>query len=418
MITDGQQMTIEYMHNSHGAERSHRVHQRSFLCIQRSRTDTTRSSQTSFWQSNLMRLAALCALLSLFAFAELNMAHAGEVKTIFGSGKDGFNGDQQPFLETHSGQPFGLVIGPDGALYFCEYTGHIIRRLDLEKQTVTTIAGTPGKKGFAGDGGPATKALMNEPHELRFTPAGDIVIADMRTHTIRKIDGKSGMISTLAGTGTAGFSGDGGPAEKAQLNMPHSIQIDPAGDLLICDTGNHRVRKVDMKTGLISTAYGTGEKKPAKDGDPQVGTPLNGPRSIDFTPDGDMILALREGNAVYRFPKGEAKLVHIAGVGGKPSLVGDGIDARKAILGAPKGAAVDVNGDIYLADTETHTIRVIRAKTGLIETVIGDGKAGDGPDGDAKTCRLNRPHGVFITKEGLLLVGDSSNNKIRVLPLR
>jgi DNA-binding beta-propeller fold protein YncE len=375
-------------------------------------------SPSSLFALSRLRRFLVGTMATLLLGSLLPLADAGEVKTLFGSGKGGFNGDDKPFLETDSGQPFGLVIGPDGALYVCEYTGHLIRRLDLATGKVSTFAGVPGKKGYAGDGGPATQALMNEPHELRFTPAGDMVIADMKTHTIRKIDHKTGIMTTLAGTGTAGFSGDGGPANKAQLNMPHSIQLDPAGGLLICDTGNHRVRKVDLETGLITTVYGTGEKKPAKDGDPQVGTPLNGPRSIDFTPSGDMILALREGNAVYRFPKGESNLVHIAGIGGKPAYVGDGIDARKATLGAPKGAAVDANGDIYLADTETHTIRVIRAKDGVIETVVGDGKAGDGPNGDAKKCRLNRPHGVYITKEGQLLIGDSSNNKIRIMPLR
>src|SRR4051794_12851179 len=146
--------------------------------------------------------------------------------------------------DTEVNNPFGLAIGPDGALYFCEVGNQRIRRLDLRAGTITSMAGN-GERGYAGDGGPATSAAMNMPHELCFDGDGNIYVVERDSHAVRRIDRQSGTISTVAGTGEAGFSGDGGPAVSkdstgAQLRQPHSIAFDANGDLLICDIGNHR----------------------------------------------------------------------------------------------------------------------------------------------------------------------------------
>src|SRR5439155_19555376 len=130
-------------------------------------------------------------------------------------------------------------------LYFCDLDNQRIRRLDLGTRRTRTIAGD-GRKGYSGDGGPATAASLNMPHEIQFDPAGHLYIAERDSHVIRKIDGRTGVISTFAGTGVAGFSGDGGPATSAQLRQPHSIAIDAKGRLLICDIGNHRTRRVAL----------------------------------------------------------------------------------------------------------------------------------------------------------------------------
>jgi streptogramin lyase len=222
------------------------------------------------------------------------------------------------------------------------------------------------------------------------------------------------MISTIAGTGKAGFSGDGGAATAAMLRQPHSIALDGDDNLFLCDIGNHRIRRIDHETGVITTFGGTGEKLPTPDGSPLEGTPLNGPRAITFDDDGTLYLALREGNAVYRLDPATHVWQHLAGTG-KQGYSGDGGDARQARLSGPKGIALAPNGDLFLADTESHTIRVIRKATGFIETVVGDGTIGDGPDGDPLTCGLSRPHGVFVTDDGRLFIGDSGNNKVRLL---
>lgn len=339
-------------------------------------------------------------------------AYSAEVVTVAGTGKDVYSGNGGPAVEAGVGGPFGLTLGPDGALYVCEISNHVVRRIDEKTGQISTVAGT-GRKGYAGDGGPATAALLNEPYEVRFDRQGNMYFVEMQNHLVRKVDAKTGRISTVAGTGKRGFSGDGGPAAQAEFNRPHSIALDNSGHLYICDIGNHRVRRVDLKTGVVTTFAGTGERAATPDGAKIEGTPLNGPRALDFA-DGDLYLTLREGNAVFRIDLDAGTLHHLAGTG-KNGYSGDGGDARKALVAGPKGISVASNGDVYLADTESHTIRVIRKDSGIIETIVGDGKLGDGPDGEPRKCRLARPHGVFVDRQGNVYIGDSSNHKVRKL---
>ena len=351
-------------------------------------------------------------VVALTAMQLVSSVFAARVETVAGTGKATWNGDGVA-LSTNVGGPFGVSAGPDGALYVCEIATHVIRRIDQKSGKATTVAGS-GQAGYAGDGGLATKAKLNEPYEVRFDTDGNMFFVEMKNHLVRRVDAKSGVISTVAGTGQAGFSGDGGPATKAMLKVPHSITLDGAGNLYICDIGNHRIRRVELKTGTISTFSGTGERKLTPDGAKVAGTPLNGPRALDFDGKSNLFLALREGNAVYRIDLKSQSLHHLAGTG-KKGYSGDGGPAKLAALSGPKGIAVGPQGDVYLADTESHTIRVVRAATGIIETLVGDGKQGDGPDGDPLKCRLARPHGVFVDRLGGVFVGDSSNHKVRVL---
>jgi len=294
---------------------------------------------------------------------------------------------------------YGLSTGPDGALYICEIGNHVVTRLDLKTKALTVVAGNR-QKGNAGDG-LATDATLSEPYEVRFDKAGDIFFVDMPNSVVKRIDHKSKKISTFAGNGTAGFSGDGGPATQAQFKQPHSIAFDHSGGLLICDIGNNRIRRVDMKTGVINTFAGTGEKGPTPDGAPLAGTPLNGPRAIDVDAKGNLYLALREGNAIYRIDPATKVITHVAGTGEK-GYTGDGGPAKTAKLSGPKGVALSPDGGLYIADTESHTIRRIDLKDGTIKTVLGDGTSGP----------LKRPHGVFVDKKGVLYVADSENNRV------
>jgi sugar lactone lactonase YvrE len=340
----------------------------------------------------------------ILVLAASAMLTGATVRTIAGDGTPGYSDSQV-------NNPYGLVIGPDGALYFCDLDNQRIRRLDLKNRKITTIAGN-GQRGYSGDGGPATEASLNMPHELRFDKPGNIYIAERDNHVIRRVDKKTGRIFTVAGTGTAGFSGDGGPAVKAQLRQPHSIAFDSDERLLICDIGNHRVRRLDLKSGVIDTYAGTGERKPTPDGAAVAGTPLNGPRTIDLDPEGNIYLVLREGNAVYRIDPRTQRIHHIAGTGEK-GYTGDGGSAREAKLSGPKGIAWSRSG-IYIADTESHTIRKIDPR-GVITTVLGTGERGDGPETDPLKCRLARPHGVFVDSNEVLYVGDSEAHRIRIV---
>lgn len=340
-----------------------------------------------------------------------------DVVSIAGTGRDAKTGYGGPATKADVGGPFGITIGPDGALYVCETTTHVIRRVEILRDDktgmISTVAGS-GTKGYSGDGGPTTAAELNEPYEVRFDQNGNMYFVEMQNHVVRRIDAKTGMISTVAGTGKQGFSGDNGPAADATFSRPHSIALDHSGNLYICDIGNHRIRRVDLKSGIVSTFGGTGERDKTPDGSPITGTPLNGPRALDFDGKHSLYLALREGNAVFRIDLKSQKLHHIAGTGMK-GYSGHGDDARKAKLSGPKGIAVAKNGDVYLADTESHTIRVIRAASGIIETVVGDGQQGNGPDGNPLKCRLDRPHGVFVDSENNVYIGDSNNHRVRRL---
>jgi DNA-binding beta-propeller fold protein YncE len=353
----------------------------------------------------MRRRDALQALLAVFAAAPA-MAQGASVSTVIGTGSGGY-GDLQV------NNPYGVVVGPDGALYFCDLDNQRIRRLDLTTRRTLTVAGS-GQRGYSGDGAAATAASLNMPHEIQFDAAGHLYIAERDSHVIRRVDMAAGTISTFAGTGQPGFSGDGGPAAAAELRQPHSIAVDPTRRyLFICDVGNHRVRRVELATAIIDTFAGTGERQPTPDGAPLRGTPLNGPRTMAFDSAGDWYLALREGNAIYRLDSRTLTLHHVAGTG-EQGYSGDGGQARLARLAGPKGLAW-WSDSLYVADTENHVIRQIDLKTGLIRTVLGTGRPGDGPEPDPLRCALARPHGVFVDDRGVLYVGDSEAHRIRAL---
>ena len=332
--------------------------------------------------------------------------------TYAGTGEQGFSGDGGPALKAQLDNPYGVVRGPDGALWFCEYTGQRIRRIAMDG-TISTIAGN-GNRGYSGDGGPAIEASFNLPHELRFDEEGNIFVADMANHVIRRIDVQTGVISTFAGNHQRGYGGDGGAAVSAALNSPHSLQFAPDGRLYICDIGNHVIRRIDMDTGFISTFAGTGKPGPTPDGAPITGTSLNGPRSLDFDGEGNLWLATREGNQVFKFDMNAGIIRHVAGTG-DAGFTGNGGPAKAATLSGPKGIAIDAEGNVWLADTESHSVRMIDVRTGTLELIAGTGTKGDGPDGNPLQCAMNRLHGIFADADGSVFIGDSEAHRIRVL---
>ena len=355
----------------------------------------------------LIRLLPLLVLLAPSA-----QAASWTIATVASTGVQGFGGDGGPATAAKVDNPYGIVRGPDGALWFCEYSGQRIRRLAPDG-TISTVAGT-GQKGYTGDDGPALQASFNLPHELRFDAAGNLFITDMSNHAIRRIDGKTHIITTFAGNRQRGYAGDGGPANQASLNQPHSLQFGPDGSLFICDIGNNVIRRVDMKTGLISTFAGTGKPGPTPDGSPIAGTPLRAPRSMDFDRSGNLWLTTREGNQVFKLDLKAGVIHHMAGTG-ESGFTGNGGPAKLAKLSGPKGIALDAEGNAWLADTESHTVRMINARTGNLEWIAGTGEKGNGADGDPLKCALNRLHGIFVDADGSVYIGDSESNRVRVL---
>jgi sugar lactone lactonase YvrE len=327
------------------------------------------------------------------------------VTTLLGTGVPGYS-------ETQVNNPYGLVIGPDGALYFCDLDNQRIRRLDLATKRLTTVAGN-GERGYGGDGGPAPAAALNMPHEIRFDRLGNLYIAERDNHVIRKVDRATGIISTVAGTGVPGFSGDGGPGARAQLRQPHSLVFDRDGSLLVCDIGNQRIRRLHLDSGIIETYAGTGDARPTPDGAAVKGAPLNGPRTFAMAPNGDLYVALREGNAILRIDRVTETFHRVAGTS-EQGYSGDGGPALNAKLGGPKGLALGPDDMLYVADTENHVIRRIDVRTGIITTVLGTGTRGDGPEPNPVECKLSRPHGV-LAANGALYVSDSEAHRIRVV---
>lgn len=338
---------------------------------------------------------------------------AATISTFAGNGTKGFSGDGGPAHQAQLADPNGVARGPDGRLYICDTANHRIRAVDREG-TIRTVAGS-GAKGFSGDGGPALEAALNEPYEVRFDSAGNVVWVERLSHSVRRLEIATGRIATLAGTGTPGFSGDGGPATKAQLNEPHSLAFDRDGHLYIADVKNHRLRRVDARTGVIETILGTGKREPTPDGAPlSPATPVAGPRALDVDRNGHLWLALREGNALYRLDLARRTVHHVAGTGAK-GHAGDGGPARIALLNGPKGVAVAPDGSILIVDTENHTIRSVNPHRGTILRVAGTGAAGDGPEGDPLGCALDRPHGVYVDADGAVFIGDTETHRVRVI---
>jgi len=356
----------------------------------------------------LLTLLATTSTLRLLPLA----AEQNSISTVAGTGQRGYSGDGGPASLAQINNPYGITIGPDGALYLCDTDNHVVRKVSRDG-SIATVAGN-GKLGYSGDGQKATEASLNEPYEVRFDRQGNLYVVERMNHVVRLVDARTGLIRTVAGNGIAGFSGDEGPAVSASLHEPHSIQLDGKGNLYICDIRNHRVRRVNLKSGIITTFAGTGERAPTPDGAKIAGTPLNGPRAIDFDKQGNLWLALREGNAVYKLDLKRGTLHHIAGTGAQ-GFTGNGGPARLATLSGPKGLSVGPNGNVYLTDTESHSIRMIDVRKQTVELIAGTGDRGDGPEGDPKSCKMSRPHGVFAASDGAIYVGDSEAHRVRVI---
>jgi sugar lactone lactonase YvrE len=316
-------------------------------------------------------------------------------------------GPQISPLFSDAPEPFGVVVGPDGGIYFGDVTNHRVFRIDPTSKVISVVVGR-GESGNDGDGGDPLDAAITQPYEIRFDGDGNLFIVDMLAQVVRRVDSGGRHIETVAGCGKEGFSGDGGPAPSAQLARPHSIELDANGLLYIADIANHRIRVVDLESGQIETFAGTGESMATRVGESLSGNPLHGPRAIAFEADGAMVLGLREGNAIYRVDMKLHTISHIAG-NGEFGYSGDGGAAVAAALAGPKGIALGREGDIILADTESHTVRRIDSR-GIISTIAGTGESGDSLN-PREPC-LNRPHGVFVEASGAVLIGDSDNRRL------
>ncbi|HEY2785544.1 MAG TPA: hypothetical protein VGJ05_11280 [Fimbriiglobus sp.] len=353
--------------------------------------------------------------LLLAGFLSLGFADP-TISTFAGTGERGYSGDGGPAGKARLDNPFHPAFDADGNLYFSDTNNHVVRRIDAKTGIITTVAGC-GIKGYTGDGGPATKARLNEPYGICFDEDGILYIVDRLNYCIRAVDPKTGTISTLAGNGKSAYAGDGKPADQAQFREPNGVTCF-AQSLFVADVKDHRVRRILLNAPgrRVSTFCGTGAGKSDGDGRPCSDAKLFGPRAVAAGPGSILFVVEREGNCVRRIDD-RGIITRFAGTG-KKGYSGDGGPALKATFDGPKEITCDKVGNVYVVDTENEVIRRIDARTNIIITVAGKGKnktPGLGDGGPATRATLGRPHGVAVGPDGGLYIADTLSNKIRLV---
>ncbi len=281
-------------------------------------------------------------------------------------------------------------------------------------QVITTIAGT-GTSGFSGDGGPATSATLSAPTGVAVDSAGNLFIVDMSDNRIRRVSASTGIITTVAGNGAYSFSGDGGPATSASLSQPYGVAVDSAGNVFIADAANNRIRRVSASTGIITTVAGSGPVGFTNggyggDGGPATAARLNFPKAVAVDRADNLLIADSSNSRIRRVSASTGLITTVAGGGSG----GDGGPATSASLAYPYGVAVDSADNILIADTLNQRIRRVSATTGIITTVAGSGTLGYSGDGGlATSASLRMPSGVAVDSAGGLLIADTDNSRVR-----
>jgi sugar lactone lactonase YvrE len=293
----------------------------------------------------------------------------GTLTLVAGIGKRGFSGDGRAAVRARLNHPEGITGDADGNLYVADSENHRIRIVSPDG-VIRTFAGT-GAAGWSGDGEPATWARLNRPMDVAAAPGGSLLVADWGNHRIRLVD-DGGIIVTVAGTGEAGFSGDGGPATAARINEAYGVAAGEDGVWYIADSTNHRVRRVDA-SGVIVTIAGSGEAGHAGDGGPAVKAQFDSPQDLALEPGGGLLVNDEHNHRLRRvLPDGT--VLHFAG-NGTPDLCGDGGLVEDACLNDPEGIAFGPGGDLWLTDGDNHRLRHI-GRDGTITTVAGSGPVG------------------------------------------
>ena len=340
------------------------------------------------------------------------VAPAGTINTVAGNGAAGFGGDGGQATSAEIDWPTGLAVDSGGDLFITDYSRlRVLTPMTStasSSYTISTVVGN-GTTAFSGDGGPASSAALYEPADVAVDGAGNLYIADTFNYRIRKVT-PAGAISTVAGNGISGFNADGGPATSAELGDPYGVAVDSAGNLYIADTMNSRIRKV-TPAGTISTVAGNGTGGFSGDGGPATSAELSAPFGVAVDGVGNLFIA-DTTNSRIRKVTSAGTISTVAG-NGTFGFSGDGGPATSAGLSAPFGVAVDGAGNLFVADAQNNRIRKV-TPTGTISTVAGNGTAGvSGDGGQATSAELNRPLGVVVDSAGNLFIADTSNSRIR-----
>lgn len=395
----------------------------------------------------------------------LQSIQVGSIGTIAGTGDPGWAGDAGPATAALLNEPKNVALDAVGNLYVADSENHVIRKVDAHTGIIQTIAGTitadvalsaaepmvdlvdedpladpvaqpgaaytqqpdlsgmvryvsgakSGDRRFSGDGGPATHATLNFPSAVAVADDGTVYIADTWNHCIRRVDPHTAVISTIAGTGQAKWSGDGGPAENAALNEPVALTLDGRGRLYVADQSNNRVRRIDLTSGLMTTVVGTGESGYNGDGALGTETALAGPSGLAVGRDGSLYVADTFNGRIRKFDARTETVETVVGGTGEFQFV-PGENEASPNLSRPYAIALHPDGRLFITDTDHHLIRIWDFQKREMSLLAGNGKAefsGDGrnpPDGS-----LNYPFGVALDSHGHVYIADTFNHRIRVV---
>jgi gliding motility-associated-like protein len=346
-----------------------------------------------------------CLVLPCFSFCQI-------INTIAGTGKVGYTGNGGPATSAELNAPAAARVDDSGNVYIVDFNNQVIRKVSASG-IITTIAGN-GIGGYIGDGGPATAAELKDPDDLTFDSLGNIYITDGFYSIIRKVTISTGIITTVAGNGTWGFSGDGGQATAAQLFTPTGVYIDKRHNCMyIADEQNNRIRKVDMISGIITTVAGNGTSTYTGDGGPATAAALYFPVSVKTDITGNVYIDDASNNRIRKIDVATGIITTIVG-NGKKGFAGDGGQATSAEVNTLNDVALDTLGDIYIADGGNNRIREIDKNTGIITTIVATGKAGfKGDGGPAILSEIFDPTSVSFDRHGNYYISDGENERIR-----
>ncbi|CAI4030869.1 SGL domain-containing protein [Nitrospira tepida] len=396
---------------------------------------------------------------------------SGIITTIAGVGESGCSGDGGPALLARLNEPKQVAVDVHGNLYIADAENHLIRKVEAATGVITTVAGRgesgasipsagsdhvsevtdgadedplsdpvpqtegrfaqladlggtvrfvvgkaqDGSAHYAGDEGPAVKARLNFPSAVAVDADGTLFIADTMNHRVRRVDARTGIITTIAGTGQRRFSGEGGPAVKAALNEPAALALDGRGGLYVADQSNNRVRRIDLATGVIVTVAGTGEAGYTGDGMPAIEAGLAGPSGLAWGEDGTLYVADTFNGRIRAVDSVTGVIRTVAGDGGEYRYQGVPNEWSTS-LSRPYGIAVDREGHLLITDSDSHLLRRWDRRKKIITRLVGTGQARFGGDGGpASDASLNYPFGVAIDGAGHVYIADTFNHRIRKL---
>lgn len=394
-------------------------------------------------------------------------ARTGMIRTVVGSGEAGWSGDGGAAVAARLNEPKAVALDHDGNLLIADSENHVIRKVDRRSGLITTVAGCTSShdspltvmnraavpatddplsegsssaeaafvqqsdlsgtvryvvngvgstKRFAGDGGLALDALLNFPTAIAADAEGDLYIADTMNHRIRRVDARTGRITTIAGVGLPRFGGDGGPSVAAGLNEPAALVVQGAR-LYVADQSNNRIRMVDLRTGLITTVAGTGTATFNGDGRPATEAALAGPSGLTIGTDGRLYIADTFNGRIRAVDPATGIIETVVGDGGEYRYQGE-MEASSPSLSRPSGIAVDLEGNVFMTDSDNHLVRRWDRVAGRIDRVAGTGNANYGGDGKTPLeASLNYPFGIVMGQENHLFVADTFNHRIREIVL-